>query len=168
MKIIKEKLITNVIAVKVRPDGTISKVYRTNNPGRVKNVAEGFMAGGVFHPIRHSSDYDAGRVGEGTRKKKKKATTKKRKPVAKKKKRVTATRAKSKAKLYGLARGASGRYSNPGNRYYDVYGITMHNGQGRERYLGNLFAKNLAHAKRKAPMEFRDSNTRITKVTTAK
>ncbi len=30
-----------------------------------KNIAEGFWDGGIFHPIRASSDYSRGRAGEG-------------------------------------------------------------------------------------------------------
>ena len=31
----------------------------------MKNVEQGFYEGGIFHPIRGSSDYSAGRAGEG-------------------------------------------------------------------------------------------------------
>lgn len=32
---------------------------------RLKNVEQGFYAGGIFHPIRASADYSGGRAGEG-------------------------------------------------------------------------------------------------------
>jgi len=34
---------------------------------RKRNIAEGYMAGGVFHPIRASYDYNVMRAGEGTK-----------------------------------------------------------------------------------------------------
>lgn len=33
-------------------------------PLKVKNISAGYIKDGVFHPIRASKDYDAGRVGE--------------------------------------------------------------------------------------------------------
>ncbi len=33
-------------------------------PLKVKNISAGYIKGGVFHPIRASKDYEAGRVGE--------------------------------------------------------------------------------------------------------
>lgn len=33
-------------------------------PLKVKNIAAGYIKDGVFHPIRASKDYEAGRVGE--------------------------------------------------------------------------------------------------------
>lgn len=72
-----------------------------------QNIAEGFYAGGVFHPIRHSPDYDPSRAGEGGSKRKKKAKAKtkakaapKRKAAPKKKaaKKKTVKRAAPKKK----------------------------------------------------------------------
>ena len=40
---------------------------------RRRNIAMGFWDGGVFHPIRASSDYSRGRAGEGRSKVAKKA-----------------------------------------------------------------------------------------------
>ena len=65
------------------------------NPGKIRNIAQGFFdQSGTFHPIRASTDYDSGRVGE-TRKKKK-PTAKKKKATKKKvtKKKVAKKRAK--------------------------------------------------------------------------
>lgn len=79
------------------------------NPGR-RNVAEGFHdANGVFHPIRHSSDYDGSRAGEGGSKKKKsgkkkkavKAKTKKKAPKKKAKRAVTKPKGRKTAKKKG-------------------------------------------------------------------
>lgn len=73
------KKIIPVDAIIQTTDGKIHAL-RTKNPGRTKNVAMGYMAGGVFHPIRASADYDESRVGEsraGGRKKKAKKVTKK-------------------------------------------------------------------------------------------
>ena len=50
-------------AVRKLADGTV-QILREKNSGRQKNISEGFMAGGVFHPIRHAGDYDPSRVGE--------------------------------------------------------------------------------------------------------
>ena len=53
------------------------------NPGRVKNIAAGFVDTTGFHPIRSSPDYDPDRLfddtesGNGNRRKKKKSSTKK-------------------------------------------------------------------------------------------
>jgi hypothetical protein len=35
----------------------------------MKNIEQGFFSGGVFHPIRGSSDYSRGRAGEKPRRK---------------------------------------------------------------------------------------------------
>lgn len=73
------KKIIPVDAIIQTTDGKIHAL-RTKNPGRTKNVAMGYMAGGVFHPIRASADYDESRVGEsrpGKRKKAKKSAIKK-------------------------------------------------------------------------------------------
>lgn len=71
-------------AIRQNSDGTID-VLREKNTGRRANIAEGYMAGGVFHPIRHSADYDSARAGEsGKRRKKAKTTRKKAKATAKK------------------------------------------------------------------------------------
>ena len=58
------------------------------NPGKVRNIAQGFYDATGFHPIRSSGDYDSGRLfddTEGSRGTSKKAK-KRKKPVAKKKK----------------------------------------------------------------------------------
>ena len=55
-------------AVRQNADGTVD-ILREKNSGRRANISEGFMAGGVFHPIRHSYDYDSSRAGEGRGKK---------------------------------------------------------------------------------------------------
>jgi hypothetical protein len=91
-----------VNAAKVNRDGSVTlsipdSVMRKANPKKRRNVAQGFMAGGVFHPIRSSYDYDPERAnddygdyGSGRKPAKRKAAAKKkaapkRKPVAKKK-----------------------------------------------------------------------------------
>lgn len=67
-------------AIRQNADGTID-VLREKNSGRRANISQGYMAGGVFHPIRSAADYDPSRVGEGGKKKKKVA---KKKPATKK------------------------------------------------------------------------------------
>jgi hypothetical protein len=42
----------------------------------MKNIEQGFYAGGVFHPIRGSSDYSPSRAGEGRKKAKSKGKKK--------------------------------------------------------------------------------------------
>ncbi len=58
-------------AIRQNADGSVD-ILREKNSGRRANISEGFMAGGVFHPIRSASDYDESRAGEkrkpGTRK----------------------------------------------------------------------------------------------------
>lgn len=88
-------------AIRRNADGSVD-ILREKNSGRRANISEGFMAGGVFHPIRSAADYDASRVGEGK--------GKKRKAPAKKKastKRAMATSRRD----YG---GDGSRYRNPG------------------------------------------------------
>ena len=57
------------------------------NPGKVRNIAQGFYDATGFHPIRSSGDYDSGRLFDDTegstrkKAKKKPAAKKKRKPV---------------------------------------------------------------------------------------
>lgn len=56
----------------------------------VRRNTEGFISGGVFHPIRTGAGYDAGRLSDDheyqrERKRKKATAKKKKKPVAKKK-----------------------------------------------------------------------------------
>jgi hypothetical protein len=59
-------------AIRQNIDGTID-ILREKNTGRRANISQGFMAGGVFHPIRSAGDYDPSRVGEsGVYKKKRK------------------------------------------------------------------------------------------------
>lgn len=114
------------------PDGTVQVLkededsnIRQVNSGRrkrVPNIAQGFWANGVFHPIRASEDYDPKRAGEGGSKKK--TAAKKKKPakkVAKKaaKKKVVARtssgpslgRKPAKKKLTPYQKKRSGRYA---------------------------------------------------------
>ncbi len=66
-------------------------------PTKRKNVAEGFYdKSGVFHPIRHSSDYDSS-IGDPPRKKKAKAK-KKKKSKAKRPAKRKAARKKAAAR----------------------------------------------------------------------
>jgi hypothetical protein len=44
----------------------IRQMMKAKNRKR-KNVEMGYWAGGVFHPVRASRDYDPGRAGEGRR-----------------------------------------------------------------------------------------------------
>ena len=92
-------------AVRQNADGTVD-ILREKNSGRRANISEGFMAGGVFHPIRHSVDYDSARAGESGKKRKKQTPTKKKAPARKRAAMVTSRRE------YG---GDGSRYRNPGN-----------------------------------------------------
>lgn len=89
-------------AIRRNADGTVDILREKNSGKRRANISEGFMAGGVFHPIRSAADYDASRVGE--------SKGKKRKAPARKKastKRAMATSRRD----YG---GDGGRYRNAG------------------------------------------------------
>lgn len=57
-----------------------------SNPVSRKNIAEGFWANGVFHPIRHSSDYRPEALGgaEGARARSGRRTTPRKKTKRKK------------------------------------------------------------------------------------
>ncbi len=63
-------------AIRQNADGSID-ILREKNTGRRKNISEGFMAGGVFHPIRSAADYDESRVGEKRKPGSKKTSRKK-------------------------------------------------------------------------------------------
>lgn len=80
-------------AIRQNIDGTID-ILREKNSGRRANISQGYMVGGVFHPIRSAADYDPSRVGEGGKKKRKVA--KKKKPATKK--RVTPRKRTAKKK----------------------------------------------------------------------
>jgi hypothetical protein len=72
-----------LVILKARP-GSVRNGRFT--PRKARNVSDGFMdAGGVFHPIRSSSDYSASRAGETKSKKRKPAKKPKAKKPAKKK-----------------------------------------------------------------------------------
>ena len=81
---------------KINRDGSVTlaipdSVMRKANPKRKRNVSEGFFGpDGIFHPIRHSADYDPARGGDSVSKKKKPA--KKKKAVKKTTKKKTAKR----------------------------------------------------------------------------
>lgn len=100
-------------AIRRNADGSVD-ILREKNSGRRANISEGFMAGGVFHPIRSAADYDASRAGESRayKKKRKKGT----KPTATGRK-YTPKKASTKRAMaisrrdYG---GDGSRYRNPG------------------------------------------------------
>ena len=85
---------------------------------RYKNISEGFMSGGVFHPIRAAGDYKAKRAGE----KKKYATGKKAKPSKAAKtvrvphKRVAAKKTVAQLKAALKAKSKTARTRNPVSR----------------------------------------------------
>ena len=136
-------------AIRQNADGTVD-ILREKNSGRRANISEGFMAGGVFHPIRSASDYDAGRVGEGrTYKKKRKKGTK---PAATGR-RYAAKKASSKPAMATSRReygGDGSRYRNPSKkptkaqvnaawRKYDAYvKKSEKTGQYSELYANRL------------------------------
>lgn len=77
--------------VKFNRNGTVSIKATGKARKNPRNVAEGFYAGGVFHPIRGAYDYDRVRGGDDEKFKLGSVgrTAKKRKPAtAKKKKRA--------------------------------------------------------------------------------
>jgi len=114
-------------AIRQNADGTVD-ILREKNSGRRANISEGFMAGGVFHPIRHSADYDSSRVGE-KRKKKKPA------------KRAMATSRRE----YG---GGGSRYRNPaGGKYYTIPGFDK---KWKSKADAVKRAREWAHASQKA------------------
>ena len=88
----------------------------TLNPGRRRNV-EGFRAGGVFHPIRSSGDYDPRAVGEGKRKRRKVTMrTRRRRVSAHRRRRVVRHNPRRRrSNLFGFRRRRA-RRSNPGVR----------------------------------------------------
>jgi hypothetical protein len=55
--------------IRLHATGTTKKKAVANGRRMVKrhmkNIEQGFYAGGIFHPIRGSSDYDSSRAGEG-------------------------------------------------------------------------------------------------------
>lgn len=70
----KKKLGKWVVRVKagnatVNVHGRTKKAAKANGKRFVKkymkNIEQGFYEGGIFHPIRGSSDYSAARAGEG-------------------------------------------------------------------------------------------------------
>lgn len=77
---IKTGVWTPVKAIKRNADGSIDVLKEKTS--RQPNISQGFMAGGVFHPIRSAADYDPSRAGEGG--KKKKGNAKKKAPAKKK------------------------------------------------------------------------------------
>lgn len=101
-------------AIRQNADGTIDVLREKNTGKRRANISEGFMAGGVFHPIRAAGDYDASRAGEARKYKKKR----------KKSARPTATgrqwvaKKASTKKAMSISRreygGDGSRYKNPG------------------------------------------------------
>lgn len=118
---------------------------------KARNVAQGFFDGnGVFHPIRSSSDYDAGTAGETgkkpirTRSKKRKTALKKASQTARlkaetKRRKSTTSRlaSRSLSKSAGILKGSgSRRQRNP--RYF-AYGIDAN---GREHDLAIRVAQN--------------------------
>lgn len=118
---------------------------------KARNVAQGFFDGnGVFHPIRSSSDYDAGTAGETgkkpirTRSKKRKTALKKASQTARlkaetKRRKSTTSRlaSRSLSKSAGILKGSgSRRQRNP--RYF-AYGIDAN---GREHDLAVRVAQN--------------------------
>lgn len=64
-------------AIRRNADGTVDILREKNSGKRRANISEGFMSGGVFHPIRSAADYDASRVGESKGKKRKAPARKK-------------------------------------------------------------------------------------------
>lgn len=100
-------------AIRQNADGTID-ILREKNSGRRANISEGFMAGGVFHPIRAAGDYDASRAGEARKYKKKRK--KSARPTATGRQWVAKKASTKKAmpisrREYG---GDGSRYRNPG------------------------------------------------------
>lgn len=137
-------------AIRRNADGSVDILREKNSGKRRANISEGFMAGGVFHPIRHSADYDASRVGEGRvyKKKRKKGT----KPTATGRK-YTPKKASTKRAMVTSRRdygGDGSRYSNPGKkptkaqvnaawRKYDAYvKKSEKTGQYNELYANRL------------------------------
>lgn len=88
------------IPARLNPDGTVSFLMKGKPVRKARNISEGFIAGGVFHPIRHASDYrpEALSGPEGTRARSGARSTTRKKVVKKKatKKRVTRKTAKRK------------------------------------------------------------------------
>lgn len=91
-------------AIRRNADGTVD-VLREKNSGRRANISQGYMVGGVFHPIRSAADYDPSRVGEGGKKKK---ATKKKKPATKK--RVTPRKRAAKKPVRAAMKTSRARY----------------------------------------------------------
>ena len=87
-----------VEAVRYNRNGTVTVKVKDSvvrsNPTLKRNMANGYIAGGVFHPIRSSPDYDPSAVGE-KRKTKKKTTKKKAAPKRKAVKRAPANKKKT-------------------------------------------------------------------------
>lgn len=108
-------------AIRQNADGSVD-ILREKNSGRRANISEGFMAGGVFHPIRHSADYDASRVGEGKAYKKKRKKGAKATPTGRRytpKKASTRPAMATSRREYG---GDGSRYKNPLGPKYKIAG----------------------------------------------
>jgi hypothetical protein len=88
------KLADGTVQVLTEAEG--SRQVNSGRRKRVPNIAQGFWANGVFHPIRASADYDPRRAGEGGGKKK--AAAKKRKPAKKAAKKKVAAKKRTPAK----------------------------------------------------------------------
>ena len=88
------------LPARLNPNGTVSFLMKGKPVRKARNISEGFIAGGVFHPIRHASDYrpEALSGPEGTRARSGARSTTRKKVVKKKatKKRVTRKTAKRK------------------------------------------------------------------------
>lgn len=108
-------------AIRQNADGSVD-ILREKNSGRRANISEGFMAGGVFHPIRHSADYDASRVGESGKKKrkapaKKKASTKRAMVTSRREYGGDGSRYRNAGKLVSLT---IQKWINPNSGWRDV------------------------------------------------
>jgi hypothetical protein len=97
------------IKFRIKGSAAVGVTKRGKVVRRAANVSDGFYAGGVFHPIRSSVDYDPSR-GDPDRGKKKKGAKKKttkRRPKAKAKPKAAKRRAAvpSKKKVKRTKRG---------------------------------------------------------------
>jgi len=140
-------------AIRQNADGSVD-ILREKNSGRRANISEGFMdANGLFHPIRHSADYDSSRVGESKQYKKKRKKGTKATPTGR---RYAAKKASTKPAMatsrreYGgdgsRYRNASKRRSNGSSEVYELVSFIENDG-GLYRSQGSAIIKNLAAKK---------------------
>lgn len=127
-------------AIRQNADGTIDVLREKNTGKRRANISEGFMAGGVFHPIRAAGDYDASRAGEARKYKKKRK--KGARPTATGR-RWTAKKASTKKAMPTSRReygGDGSRYKNPASRTYRLMK------DGRKTPVATYTTQNAANA----------------------